>query len=293
MRMLVRTSMTPAPSTPTIDAHHHLWHYTPDEYGWISEAMGVIRRDFQPEHLIPTLDRAGIDATVAVQARQSLEETHALLRAASSCLRISGVVGWVPLVDETVGDELERFAAEPALRGVRHVLHDEVDDFYMLRPDFNRGVDRLQSLGLRYDILIFERHLPQTLEFVDRHPNQIFVIDHIAKPRIREGLIAPWADRIRELAKRENVYCKLSGMVTEADWTQWTPGHLEHYFDVVLDAFTPQRLMFGSDWPVMLVAADYTGWVNLVREWTAALAADERERIMGGTAIEAYGLRLP
>ncbi len=185
---------------------------------------------------------------------------------------------------------LERFVQQPKLKAVRHILHDEPDDFYMLHDDFNRGVSLLRNLGLAYDILIFERHLPQTLTFVDRHPGQIFVIDHIAKPRIRDGLVSPWRERMMELAKRENVYCKVSGMATEADWNVWTADGLRPYFDVVLSAFGAKRLMFGSDWPVLTLAGGYEKWMSTFRSFIADLSPDERECICRSSAITAYRL---
>jgi L-fuconolactonase len=273
-----------------IDAHHHLWKYSQEQYPWMLEGMEGIRRDF----LIPELQKAardaGISGTVAVQARQTIEETKWLLGLAGSSDLIRGVVGWVPLVDADVAKQLEAFAAEAKLKGVRHVLHDEPDDFYMLRDDFNRGVSRLKDFGLQYDILIFERHLSQTIQFVDRHPNQRFVVDHIAKPRVKAQVRSPWQELITELARRENVCCKLSGMATEADWRQWTESDLRPYFDITLDAFGPKRLMFGSDWPVILVACDYKRWTEMVRSWISEMSAAEQAFIMGGTAKLAYSL---
>jgi L-fuconolactonase len=177
------------------------------------------------------------------------------------------------------------------LVGVRHVVQDEADDQFILREDFNRGVSALREFDLRYDILIYERQLPQAIAFVDRHPEQVFVLDHVAKPRIGERAIEPWRGKIREMARRGNVYCKVSGMVTEADWGAWTGEELKVYFDVVLEAFGPGRLMFGSDWPVCLVASGYRRWVEVVEGWVSGLSTGEQARIFGGTAIEAYGLR--
>jgi L-fuconolactonase len=226
-----------------------------------------------------------------VQARQTLEETAWLLELARQHELIRGVVGWVPLVEgDNVKRHLERFAGNRKLRGVRHVVQDEADPRYILRADFNQGIRALRDSQLRYDILIFERHLPAAIEFVDRHPNQIFILDHIAKPRIKEGVLKPWDANMRELAKRQNVYCKLSGMVTEADTKRWTPASLKPYIDVVLQAFGPKRLMYGSDWPVMLLAGDYVRWYDVVANSIAKLSKSEQERIIGGTAAEAYGL---
>jgi L-fuconolactonase len=275
----------------TIDAHHHLWKYSAAEYGWITPEMKVIRRDFLPDDLEKLMHHFGIEGTVAVQARQMVEETEWLLGLSEKHPLIRGVVGWVPLTEGAgVKRTLERFAGNRRLRGVRHVIQDESDPRYILRKDFNEGVSTLRDFGLRYDILIFERHLPAAIEFVDRHPNQTFILDHVAKPRIKEKIISPWDRNMRELAKRQNVYCKLSGMVTEADPQRWTPEGLQPYIDTVLAAFGPRRLMYGSDWPVMLLAGDYVRWYGTVTNAIAKLSKAEQDRIMGGTAAEAYGL---
>jgi L-fuconolactonase len=274
-----------------IDAHHHLWKYSAAEYGWITPQMPAIKRDFLPEHLEELMHFFGIEGTVAVQARQTLEETAWLLELAGQHPLIRGVVGWVPLTEGAdVARHLERFAGNRKLRGVRHVIQDEPDPRYILRKDFNAGVHALLESKLRYDILIFERHLPAAIEFVDRHPKQVFILDHVAKPRIKERILAPWDRNMRELAKRQNVYCKLSGMITEADPKGWTPEGLQPYIDVVLGAFGPKRLMYGSDWPVMLLAGDYARWFGTVSNAIGKLSKAEQERIMGGTAAEAYGL---
>jgi L-fuconolactonase len=274
-----------------IDAHHHLWKYSAAEYGWISPEMPAIRRDFLPGDLEKVMHHFGIDGTVAVQARQSLEETDWLLGLAAQHPIIRGVVGWAPLTEgANVRRRLERYAGNRKLRGVRHVIQDEPDPRYILRPDFNAGVAALAEFNLRYDILIFERHLPAAIEFVDRHPKQTFILDHVAKPRIKEHILSPWDRNMRELAKRQNVYCKLSGMVTEADPKRWKPSDLQPYIDVALSAFGPKRLMYGSDWPVMLLAGDYVQWYDVVKHAIEKLSAAEQERILGGTAVEAYGL---
>ena len=275
---------------PVIDAHHHFWRYNTQDFGWIDDAMRVIRRDFLPIDLEKEIRAAGVDGVVSVQARQSLEETHWLLELAGQNPFIRGVVGWAPLIAPDADKIVGELAANPKLRSLRHVLQGEPDERYMLRADFNRGLAALQLHNLAYDILIFERHLPQSIELVDRHPEQVFVLDHIAKPRIKDNLLEPWRKNILELAKRPNVYCKISGMVTEADYVQWTEAQLQPYVDTVLEAFGPQRLMLGSDWPVSLVACDYSRWVNLVRSWIKKLSAAEQKRILGDTAIEAYRL---
>jgi len=274
-----------------IDAHHHMWKYTVAEYGWITPEQQVIHRDFLPEDLEPLMHHFGIEGTVAVQARQTLEETTWLLGLSEKHPLIRGVVGWVPLTDgANVKRSLEQYAGNRRLRGVRHIVQDEPDPRYILRKDFNEGVSALHQFGLRYDILIFERHLPAAIEFVDRHPNQTFILDHIAKPRIKDKILSPWDRNMRELAKRQNVYCKLSGMITEADPKRWTPADLQPYIDVVLAAFGPHRIMYGSDWPVMLLAGDYARWFGAVTNAIAKLSKAEQDRIMGGTAAEAYGI---
>ncbi len=249
---------------PRIDSHHHFWRYSKDEYPWINESMQAIRRDFLPPDLAEEIQRVNVHGVVAVQARQSLDETEALLGMAGENDFIRGVVGWAPLTQPGLPDVLGPLAAHPKLKAVRHVIQDEPDPDYILRGDFNRGIATLPQFGLIYDILIYERHLPQTIQFVDWHPDQVFVLDHIAKPRIKDRLISPWRENIRELAKRPNVYCKISGMVTEADWRHWTEKDLEPYVDTVLEAFGPRRLMFGSDWPVCLIASSYSRWFEFV-----------------------------
>jgi L-fuconolactonase len=258
-----------------IDAHHHLWNFSEKDYNWITPQMTPLRRSFTPADLHAEMQQAGIDASIAVQARQSLEETRFLLTAAARNPFIRAVVGWVPLIDLDVEMDLERFAADPKFRAVRHVLQDEPDSRYMLRDDFNRGIRALRKFNLAYDILIFERHLPQTIEFVDKHPNQIFIVDHLAKPTA----LSPWRENFTELAKRPHVYCKLSGLA-----------NLEPYFQTALEAFTPKRLMFGSDWPVCLLAIPYQKWVFLVTEQIAKLTETEQTQIWSQTAQQAYQL---
>jgi len=274
-----------------IDSHHHFWKYSVEEYPWIGDSMAALRRDFLPEHLRAEIAAVGIDGVISVQARQSVRETEWLLALADRNDFIKGIVGWVPLADAGVRECIGKFAANPKLRAVRHVVQDEPDDRFILGADFNRGVAVLKDFGLVYDILIFERQLAASIEFVDRHPQQVFVLDHIAKPRIGEGAIEPWRANIREFARRENVFCKVSGMVTEADWKTWNEEQLRPYFDTVLEAFGPERLMFGTDWPVCLAASGYARWVETVRKFSAALSADEQEWLFGKTAVRAYSLR--
>jgi L-fuconolactonase len=277
-------------SDEIIDSHHHLWKYSQEQYPWMLEGMERLRRDFLVPDLQVVTREAGVDGTVAVQARQTLQETTWLLDLARVNQLIRGVVGWVPLVDADVAKHLGAFSKKGKLKGVRHVLQAEPNDFYMLRDDFNRGIDLLKEFDLSYDILIFERHLSQTIQFVDRHPNQRFIVDHIAKPRIKEKVLSPWTTHISELGQRENVFCKLSGMVTEADWTHLSESDLRPYFETVLAAFGPKRLMFGSDWPVVLVASEYKGWADMVGNWISALSPTDQAAIMGNNAKAAYSL---
>lgn len=274
----------------TIDTHHHFWRYSPNEYAWIGDKMGALRRDFLPDDLAPELARAGVDGVVSVQARQTLVETTWLLDLAARHSFIKGVVGWVALAAPDVADKLARLAANPKLKGVRHVVQAEPDDAFLERDAFNRGVAALAPLGLVYDILIVARQLPAAIHFVDRHPHQRFVLNHLAKPPIKSGVREPWAARIRDLARRPNVWCKLSGMVTETDFSTGHDADLRPYFDVVLEAFGPQRLLFGSDWPVCLAACDYGRWHSTVARWIGTLSVEEQFRIWGGTAREVYSL---
>ena len=272
-----------------VDAHQHFWFYSEEEYGWINEAMAAIRRDFLPADLFPLLAQSGIDATVAVQARQSLAETEWLLNLAEEHDWIAGVVGWVPLTSARVEETLEALATRPKLKGVRHVLQGEADEF-MRREDFHAGITLLRRYSLTYDVLVLERQLPAAIQLVDRHPQQPFVLDHLAKPLIAAQELEPWRRHIRELARRPHVDCKLSGLVTEADFRAWTIHDLRPYVETALEAFGPGRIMFGSDWPLCTVASNYSRWVDAVRDYVSELSADERESILGGNAARFYGL---
>jgi L-fuconolactonase len=272
-----------------IDAHHHFWHYTPAEYDWIDDAMASIRRDFLPADLAPEIASANIDAVISVQARQTLAETEALLAWATAHSWIAGVVGWLPLTDPTVGDLLDRLADHPALKGVRHVLQAE-PDAYMDRADFNAGLAQLCARNLTYDILVVHHQLPAAIRLVDRHPNQVFVLDHIAKPPIRTRELNPWARDLADLARRPNVFCKISGLVTEADYATWSYQQILPYLEAALAAFTPARLMFGSDWPVCRVATTYLGWVRTIERFAATLSDAERQALFHDAAARAYRL---
>lgn len=276
--------------TPRIDAHHHLWRYSLEEYGWIDDSLQALRRDFLLDDLRTALSTAHVDGTIAVQARQTLAETRWLLALARGDSPVLGVVGWLPLASPDFPTLLDEFASEPALKGLRHVVQAEPAGF-LDGPDFNRGLSALRGTGLVYDLLVYPGQLAETTRFVDRHPDQSFVLDHLAKPDIRHNGIVPWSTAIRELARRPNVTCKLSGMVTEADPQHWTAAQLRPYFEVVLEAFGPSRLMIGTDWPVLTVACTYGRWWGIVESWVAALSEAEQSAILGGTATHVYSLR--
>jgi L-fucono-1,5-lactonase len=269
-----------------LDSHQHFWKYSDAEYGWIDDS--VLRRDFLPDNLHKELRAAKFDGSISVQARQTVGETEWLLSLADQNKFIRGVVGWVPLTSPAVEADIAKFASRKKLKAVRHVIQDEKDDRYILREDFNAGVSLLDRHGLAYDILIFDRHLPYAIEFVDRHPKQRFIVDHIAKPRIRDGVVLPWRDNLREIATRPNVWCKISGVVTEADHKHWTEAQLRFYIDTAIDAFSPKRVMFGSDWPVCLSATTYKDWAALMHRATQQYSIVERASIFGGAATEAY-----
>jgi len=273
-----------------IDSHHHFWKYDPVEYDWIDDSMKVIRKDFLPENLKTTIQEAGVDGLISVQARQSVEETDWLIGMAQQNEFIKGVVGWLPLIQDDIEKYLEKYVDEKKLKGVRHVIQGESDPEFMLRKDFNHGISLLKKYSLVYDILIVERQLPNTIRFVDQHPDQVFVLDHIAKPLIGSNELSPWKENIQEFARRENVNCKISGMVTEADYQKWITSQLLPYFDVILKAFGPDRLLFGSDWPVCLVATSYKNWMELVQKNIKYLSETERLKIMGGNATRLYKL---
>jgi len=267
-----------------IDAHQHFWIYSSGEYGWIDDSMAALRRDFLPNDLQPELESSGFHGSVAVQARQTPEETRWLLELAESSKWILGVVGWVDLRSPDVRSRLKALTQNPKLVGVRHIVQSEPDDRYLLRPDFLRGISALEEFDLAYDILIYTKHLPVAAEFVQRFPRQRFVLDHLAKPPIKSGDIDFWAQGIRRLAEFPNLFCKLSGLVTEADWQHWEPGQIVPFLDVAFEAFGPDRLMFGSDWPVCLVAASYARWVKVLTTYLLGQAPECRDGVLGGNA---------
>jgi L-fuconolactonase len=283
------TEVASLESSPRIDTHQHFWTYSSENYSWIDPASPVAR-DFAPADLQPELDAAGMQGTVLVEARSDASETEHLLGIAAQASFVRGVVGWLPLVDPNVGALLDRYGANPKLRGLRHAIAAEADPEFMFGADFNRGIALLGEHGLRFDLLLVPGNLSRAARFVDQYPNQTFVLDHFGKPFIRDHQLEPWKTDFSELARRPNVYAKVSGLVNEADLQHWQASDLQPYLDVALEAFTPRRMMFGSDWPMCLLATSYSGWFNTAHDWLAQLSASEQNRILGGTALEAYGL---
>lgn len=277
-----------------IDAHHHFWNPETREYPWMEgDALAPIRRPIGPEDLRPELDAAGVSGTVLVQTVGTVEETDEFLATAEATDFVKGVVGWVDLTDRLVGDTLDVLLDGQGgryLKGIRHQAHDEPDEDWLMRPDVIAGIATCGARGLVQDLLAKEPQLPACITLADVLPEAQFVLDHIAKPRIAAGQMEPWRALIEELARRDNVVCKLSGMITEAAWDSWTIDDLRPYVDVVLNAFGPDRLMFGSDWPVCLLAGSYGDVVNAAETLTAELSESERAMIFAGTAKRIYGL---
>ena len=273
-----------------IDSHQHFWNYDAEQYRWMTERLARLRRDFSPADLAREQAKVQLDGCIAVQARQTLAESRWLLALAEQDARIKGVVGWVDLQSPQVAEQLAELAAHPCFVGVRHVVQDEPDDNFMLRPAFLRGLGQLRQFKLTYDLLIFPKQLPASIAVARQFPEQPFVLDHIAKPLIKDGTLEPWATHLRELARCPNVLCKVSGLVTEADWTAWKPVNFHPYLDVVCEAFGPERLMFGSDWPVCLLAGSYEQVFALVNDYLAQFPAATREKILGGNAVKFYGV---
>lgn len=273
-----------------IDTHQHFWKYDPIRYAWIDDRMHRIRRDFLPADLKPVLDANGVDGCIAVQADQAEAETEFLLQLASENSFIRGVVGWVDLRAPNVADRLGYYATYSKLCGIRHIVQDEPDVNFLLRYDFMRGLRMLRAHNLTYDILVFPHQLGAALELVRKLPNQLFVIDHLAKPYIKAGYFDGWAVLMKEIAACPNVYCKVSGMITEADWATWKPEHFSRYLDVVFSAFGTERTMFGSDWPVCLVAGSYEKMLGLVQHFTRDFSEDEKSAFFGKTGAAFYNL---
>ena len=274
-----------------VDSHHHVWDPARADYPWLTDDLAVIRRPFTPDDLAPELAATGVDATILVQTRSSTGETADFLALAERTPFIRGVVGWVDLTDPSIADTIAGLRAGPGgnlLVGIRHQVHDEPDPDWMLRGDVVRGITAVGAAGLAYDLLVRPRELPATLQLARRLPDVSFVIDHLAKPPIASGELEPWRSRIAPFAALGNVSCKLSGLVTEADWSSWTPGDLQPYVDHAIDVFGPARLVFGSDWPVCLLAATYAEVVDAARSTLAGLSAAERAAVMGANAERIY-----
>jgi L-fuconolactonase len=274
-----------------IDSHQHFWRFDPIRDAWITQEMHVIQRDFLPGDLQPLLEQAGIDGCVAVQVDQSEEDNDFLLDHAAKHDFIKGVVGWVNLWDPELEHRLTHYKKFPKLKGFRHILQSEHDRALMLNPNFKRGISLLEKFGYTYDILIYPDQLGYTRDFVAAFPDQPFVLDHIAKPHIKDRYITnEWRDAIRAVAAYPNLYCKVSGMVTEADWLNWKPEHFRVYLDTIVEAFGINRLMFGSDWPVCLVAASYEQVLGIVKDYFSAFTTDEQDAFFGGNTINFYNL---
>ena len=274
-----------------VDAHQHFWLYSAAEYEWIDDSMAVLRRNFLPDDLKPELDSNDFQGSVAVQARQTLEETHWLLGLAERSPWILGVVGWVDLRSPDIRSQLKVLAQDSKLVGIRHIVQSEPDDRFLLQPEFLCGISALEEFNLTYDILIYTKHLPVAAEFVERFPRQRFVLDHLAKPPIKSGNIDSWAQGISRLAAFPTVFCKLSGLVTEADWRRWQPEQIFPFLDVAFESFGPDRLMIGSDWPVCLVAASYARAVEVVKSYLFQKKPECRDGVFGGNAQRFW--RLP
>ena len=274
-----------------IDTHQHFWKYEPVKHRWIDDSMSVIRQDFMPVDLKKVYDEHAIDGCVAVQADQTLEETNFLLWLSGKYEFIKGVVGWVDLRDDKIDKVLEEYSQHEKVKGFRHIVQGETDHNFLLRSNFLRGISYLEKYNFVYDILIFPHQLGAALEFVKRFPHQKFVIDHMAKPYIKDGYFDGWAALMKEIAIQENVYCKLSGMITEADYNSWTSEQIIPYMDLVLSAFGSNRIMFGSDWPVCLVAGGYAEVKHLVTDFISKLSLIEQTQIMGTNAIQFYNLK--
>ncbi|QIL77629.1 amidohydrolase family protein [Hymenobacter sp. HDW8] len=273
-----------------IDAHQHFWHFEPMRDAWITDEMRLLRRDFLPPELHPILQEHGFEGCVAVQADQSEGETAFLLELAAKHDFIKGVIGWVDLRAENIEERLAYYNQFAKLKGFRHILQGETDRALMLRPEFRRGISALGQYGFTYDLLILPDQLVYATELAAAFPNQAFVLDHLAKPLIKAGELKPWRRDIQALAERENVLCKASGLLTEADWQRWQPADFRPYLDVVFDAFGPKRVLFGSDWPVCEVAGGYSRTIALMEDYLASFSPSEQAQFWGDNADSFYNL---
>jgi L-fuconolactonase len=276
-------------SQPRIDAHQHFWRYQPQEYRWISDDMAVLKQDLLPEQLAPALQRHDIQGSVLVQACSRLEETRWLLEIAEQTPYVKGVVGWMDVASPELASQLDQLA-HPLLRGIRHQVQDEADPADWLSDGaVNRGIRQLQRQGYVYELLVTHRHLREGAQFAARHDQHPLMLDHFGKPDLSQGA-GHWAQQIAPFAALEHVSCKLSGLLTEPRPTGMTPDDLLPYFEVALEAFGPERLLFGSDWPVCLLAGNYEDALTLCQRATAALSHDQQDAIFGGNAYRLYNL---
>jgi len=277
-----------------IDAHQHFfdYHQHNEDYGWMSNEHAILKKDFLPTDLLPELQQANLNGSIVVQARQNLRETQWLLDLANQYPWIYGVVGWVDLCANNVAEQLEKFTIDPKLRGIRHIIHDEPDDHFMLRDDFQHGISSLQQYDLAYDLLLFPKHLSIAETLVKNFPQQRFVIDHIAKPPIKAQQFEPWKTEIQKLADYANVYCKVSGMVTEADLKNWHAADFNDYLDAVYHAFGEDRLLYGSDWPVCLLAANYQQQYEILDNYMQQYPATTQQKFFGKNAATFYHLEV-
>lgn len=273
-----------------IDAHHHLWQFNEKDYGWMDDSMGVLKRDYLPEDLEAEIKKVGVTGTVVVQARQIPEETEWLLELSEKHPFIKGVVGWVDLRSPDLEDQLERYTKQSKLLGVRHLIHDEADDDFMLRPSFVSGIEKLSDYNLTYDLLLFPKHLTRAIELVSMFPDQRFVLDHISKPFIKAGMMQPWKEDMQTLAAMPNVWCKISGMVTEADLGKWKYEDFIPYMEVVCEAFGTDRVMLGSDWPVCRLAGEYGQVMGIPFRYFEKLDSEIIEMIFYKNAVNCYQL---
>ncbi len=273
-----------------IDSHQHFWKYDPIRDSWITDDMAVIQRDFFPEDLEPILKNNRIDGCVIVQSDQSEEENHFQLQNSANHNFIKGVVGWVNLLSDKIESRLEYYSQFEKLKGFRHVLQGEPQRDFMLRTDFLNGISLLNKYNFTYDILVFPDQLKFINEMVAKFPEQRFVLDHIAKPYIKDKLLADWDVNIKTLGEFDNVFCKISGMVTETNWNNWQPGEFDPYMDVVVDAFGTDRIMFGSDWPVCKVSATYEEVYGIVKNYFSGYSESEKVKVFGENAIKFYSL---
>jgi len=273
-----------------LDSHQHFWQYNPDEHVWMNDKMEILKHDYLPKDLEPLLKESGFDGTIAVQARQLVTETEWLLELAGRNEIIKGVVGWVDLCSDKINEQLDKYSKDTNLKGVRHVVQDEPDDNFMLGTAFQNGIAQLKKYDLTYDVLVYPKQLPASIELVKKFSEQLFVIDHIAKPDIMNKVTKGWAEDITTMAGFSNVYCKLSGMVTETNWHHWSPEEFKVYLDMVIGAFGPDRVMIGSDWPVCTLCGDYKSVMGVVIKYIEQFSKEEQDNMLGGNCARFYSV---